>query len=540
MRIRPNSHITLRQLVLILSIGSVLTMLVAGLAGTYRIQRDQLMEDTLAANQAFAEKLAASASDLLEHAQQDLAYSAARMVQSGMDPAVLQSEADRLHRQGPEFNAVSITSSRGTILTASPRSLNITGRQVNDTAGRATLRRQVPTISSPFVTMLGNLAILLSQPLRTDDGQYLGYLAGTVYLKSDGGLPRLIGQHYFRNDTYVYVVDDARRLLYHPQPERVGTVVGVNPVVDAVLEGRSGARRVTNSQGVDMLAGFAYMPGTQWGIVVQRPTEVTLDRLDKLMRRALLLSIAPVGLLLLLLWFLATWIARPLKELSRIVRDGYGDGVTRRIQSVRCWYFEAQRLQQALLSGADTVGTQLGQLQQEAYQDPLTGLGNRRGVGLALQTCQTLGQPFSVVALDIDFFKRVNDTHGHDVGDQVIRHVGDHMRNLAREGDTLFRMGGEEFLALLPGTPLDAAASMGERLRSGIEQAEILPGETVTVSVGVAAWAPGSPADGAAVLKAADQALYQAKQTGRNRVVRSDAGTGQAHLAETSPPAAQT
>ncbi|HET8597637.1 MAG TPA: sensor domain-containing diguanylate cyclase, partial [Castellaniella sp.] len=518
----------------------VLTMLVAGLVGTYRIQRDQLMEDTLAANQAFAEKLAASASDLLKHAQQDMSYSAARIVQSGMDPAVLQSEADRLHLQGPGFNAVTITGSQGVILINSPKSLNVTGRRVDRSAPRSSLRHQVPTISNPFVTILGNLAILMTQPLYTTSGQYLGYLAGTVYLKADGGLSRLIGQHYFRNDTYVYVVDEARRLLYHPQPERVGTVVGLNPVIDAVLEGRSGARRVTNTQGVDMLAGFAYVPDAKWGIVVQRPTDVTLDRLDKLMHRALLLSIAPVGLLLLLLWFLASWIARPLKELSQIVRDGYGDGMARRIQSVRCWYFEAQRLQQALLSGADTVGTQLGQLQEEAYQDPLTGLGNRRGLGLALQTCQALGQPFSVVTLDIDFFKRVNDTYGHDVGDQVIRHVGDHMRGLAREGDTLFRMGGEEFLALLPGTPLDAAASMGERLRSGIEQAVILPGETVTVSVGVAAWTPASAADGAAVLKAADQALYQAKQTGRNRVVRSDAVTEQAPGSEKNQPAAPT
>ncbi|MGB6006762.1 diguanylate cyclase [Castellaniella sp.] len=522
MQIRKPSRITLRQLVLILSIGSVLAMLVAGMAGAYRIQRDQLMDDTLAANQAFAEKLAASTSDLLKQAQQDLAYSAERVVQSGMDPAVLQSEVDRLRAQGIGFNSVTVTGSRGFVLAVSPSTLNLRGRRVDQTAPRSSPRHLAPAISNPFTSILGNLAILITHPLYTAKDQYLGYLAGTIYLKSDGGLSRLIGQHYFRNDTYVYVVDATRKLLYHPQALRIGTeVVYDNPAINAVLKGQSGAQRITNSQGIDMLAGFAYVPAAQWGIVVQRPTQATLARLDDLMRRALWLSLVPVGLLLALLWFLASWVSRPLGELALIVQDGYEDGMARRIQSVRCWYFEAQRLQRALLAGLGTVGAQLGQLHDEAYLDPLTGLGNRRGLDLALQACQTLGQPFAVIALDIDFFKRINDAYGHDTGDQVIRQVGNWMRTQAREGDTLFRMGGEEFLALLPGARRDVAASMAERLRAGIEHAAILPGETVTVSIGVAAWVPEDATDMTLVLKAADQALYRAKQTGRNRVVQS-------------------
>ncbi len=524
MQIRKPSRITLRQLVLILSIGSVLAMLVAGMAGAYRIQRDQLMEDTLAANQAFAEKLAASTSDLLRQAQQDLAYSAERVVQSGMDPAVLQSEVDRLRAQGIGFNTVSVMGSQGVILAVSPSTLQVRGRRVDPNVPRSSPRHLTPTISSPFISILGNLSILVTHPLYTAKDQYLGYLAGTVYLKSDGGLSRLIGQHYFRNDTYVYVVDATRRLLYHPQASRIGTeVVYDNPAISTVLKGETGALRVTNSQGVDMLAGFAYVPAAKWGIVVQRPTEVTLARLDTLMRRALWLSLVPVGLLLALLWFLSGWVSRPLGELALVVQDGYEDNMARRIQSIRCWYFEAQRLQRALLESLGAVGAQLDQLHDEAYQDPLTGLGNRRGLNLALQTCQALGQPFAVIALDIDFFKRINDTYGHDTGDQVIRQVGHWMRTQAREGDTLFRMGGEEFLALLPGAHQNAAANIAERLRAGIEHAAILPEETVTVSIGVAAWAPEDAIDPEQVLKAADQALYRAKQAGRNRVMGAEA-----------------
>ncbi|MGB6242092.1 MAG: sensor domain-containing diguanylate cyclase [Castellaniella sp.] len=528
MRIRRPSRITLRQLVLVLSIGSVLTMLVAGMAGSYRIQRDQLMEDTLAANQAFAEKLAASVSDLLTQAQDGLAYSAKRIIQSGMDPAVLQSEADRLRAQGVGFNAVSVTSSRGLIITTSPETLAIKGRQVKPPVPLPALQHQAAMISSPFTTILGNLAIRVTQPLRTDSKQYLGYMSGTIYLKADGGLARLIGQHYFRNDTYVYVVDDTRHLLHHPDSNRIGTEVTFpNPAIDTVLQGLSGAQRIVNSQGIDMLAGFSYVPAAKWGIVVQRPTQATLARLDDLMHRTLWLSLIPAGLLLTVLWFLSGWVSRPLGELALIVQDGYKDSMAGRIRSVPCWYFEAQRLQRALLLGLGTVEAQLGQLHDEAYQDPLTGLGNRRGLRLALQTFQTMDQAFTVITLDIDFFKRINDTYGHDTGDEVIRQIGDWMRTQARESDALFRMGGEEFLALLPGTHLDTAAGIAERLRAGIEQANILPGEIVTVSIGVAAWSPEDATDTTSALKAADQALYRAKQTGRNRVVVSDDSAAQ-------------
>ncbi|WP_322997183.1 sensor domain-containing diguanylate cyclase [Castellaniella sp.] len=519
MLIRPRARITLRQLVLILSIGSVLIMLIAGAIGVYHVQREQLMDDTLTSNQAFAEKLAASTSNLLEQAQQDLAYTAERIVQSRQQPSQWQSEVDRLRAQGVGFNTVSLTDSQGVISTVSPRSRNLQGKHTDQNSPNAGLRHQTPTISSPLTTMLGNLAIQLTHPLYTQSNQYLGYLTGTIYLKSDGALARQLGEHFFRNDTYVYVVDSARRLLYHPKTDRIGTTVTINPVVDAVLTGQHGMQRITNSQGVDMLAGFAYVPETKWGIVVQRPTLVTLSQLSKLMRNMLWQLMIPVALLLALLWYLSNLVSRPLGELAQIVQNGYEDQMVQRIRSVRCWYFEADHLQGALLSGLGAVGLQLGQLQEAAYQDPMTGLGNRRGLSLALQACLSMNQPFSVIALDIDFFKSINDTHGHDVGDQIICQIGDRMRSQAREGDALFRMGGEEFLAILPNTQTDIATAIAERLRSNIEQATILPDRNVTVSIGVAGWRPGQDTTGEHIIKAADQALYQAKQSGRNQVI---------------------
>lgn len=518
MLIRKPSRINLRQLILVLSVFSMLVTLVAGLAGAYRVQRQQLIDDVLSVNEAFAAKLASTASDMLLQAQRSMAYSADIMVKSGMDPMVQQAEADRLRQQGIGFNSVSVTDRHGMITVIAPSSLNVKGRQVDTDEPLSVLRHRAPMISKPFVTVLGNLAVVMTHPLYTPDRRYLGYVAGTLYLKADGGVSRLFGQQYFHDETYVYVVDSSRRLIYHPQPERIGQSVLGNPAIDAVLDGHSGHQRLINSQGIDMLAGYARVPAADWGVVVQRPTAVALHRLDDLMWRVLWRVLAPAVVLLVLLWGLSRWISRPLGQLALIVREGYGEDMAQRISGVRCWYFEAQQLKRALLLGIGAVRNQLGQLHDAAYTDALTGLGNRRGLDAALRGCMSIGQPFAVMVLDIDFFKRINDRYGHDVGDLVICRVGELMRGQARQGDSLFRMGGEEFLILLPGMGVETAVRVAERLRASIAQTQILPDE-VTVSIGVAAWTRG---DVAVVLKAADRALYRAKAAGRNQVVADE------------------
>jgi diguanylate cyclase (GGDEF)-like protein len=131
---------------------------------------------------------------------------------------------------------------------------------------------------------------------------------------------------------------------------------------------------------------------------------------------------------------------------------------------------------------------------------------------------QASATPFSVVALDIDHFKRVNDTYGHTIGDQVIQGVAQLMRDCSRPSDILCRNGGEEFLILLPGVAPTEAAIVAERLRGRIEGRDISQVGHITVSAGVAQWPAAGP-DVAQAFHAADAALYAAKQQGRNRVV---------------------
>jgi diguanylate cyclase (GGDEF)-like protein len=162
-------------------------------------------------------------------------------------------------------------------------------------------------------------------------------------------------------------------------------------------------------------------------------------------------------------------------------------------------------------------------LQQETLTDTLTGAGNRRKINQAIEA--EIGRyyrhgmtPFSVMLLDIDFFKKVNDMHGHLFGDKVLRHVAQHVSGMLRITDVLARWGGEEFAVLLPTANREAAAILAERIREVIASSPF-DKVSVTVSIGVAEYARGEALEG--VLRRADQALYAAKEGGRNRVVSS-------------------
>lgn len=173
------------------------------------------------------------------------------------------------------------------------------------------------------------------------------------------------------------------------------------------------------------------------------------------------------------------------------------------------------------------------ELLQLATTDFLTGLPNRRHFMAALENeharlQRELASCASVLMLDIDHFKRVNDEHGHAVGDAVLRHLGALMCQALRKVDVPGRVGGEEFAILLPGTDLAAAAVFAERLRRRVAESSLtIDGGiviTITVSIGMAAMA-GTDADCDAVLERADEALYRAKRGGRNRIEQNDGGS---------------
>ncbi len=163
-------------------------------------------------------------------------------------------------------------------------------------------------------------------------------------------------------------------------------------------------------------------------------------------------------------------------------------------------------------------------LHRMAMTDPLTGVANRRRLeqvaAMALDHARAMGEPLSLIALDVDHFKAVNDTHGHPVGDQVLVSLTVACQRALRQVDQFGRLGGEEFVAILPGSDAAAAVQVAERLRREIDAMRldgIVPGLRISVSLGVTSMKSVDDSLGQ-MLKRADRALYRAKERGRNRI----------------------
>ncbi len=163
-------------------------------------------------------------------------------------------------------------------------------------------------------------------------------------------------------------------------------------------------------------------------------------------------------------------------------------------------------------------------LSELAGRDRLTGLWNRRHMDFSLKMeadrSERYGQSLSLIVFDLDLFKDVNDAWGHAAGDAVLKRVAEIARGLVRETDAVFRWGGEEFAVVAPGTPLEGAASLAEKMRAGIGSSFTPPAGRVTASFGVAEFKKGEAIED--FFERADRALYRAKKGGRNKVVATE------------------
>lgn len=161
------------------------------------------------------------------------------------------------------------------------------------------------------------------------------------------------------------------------------------------------------------------------------------------------------------------------------------------------------------------------ELRQQAHHDALTGLLNRRAGELKLALCEHMAQneqqSYAIILADIDTFKQINDSFGHEVGDKVLQDCANLLSTLIRSADVVVRWGGEEFLIILPGCPLHPAQELAEHIRSTLASQEDAIVGRISMSLGVAACRPKESSK--ELLRRTDQALYQAKRNGRNQVI---------------------
>jgi len=231
------------------------------------------------------------------------------------------------------------------------------------------------------------------------------------------------------------------------------------------------------------------------------------------------LSVAAAGGALL-----ARSVLQPLRALERGVARFADDELSYRLPAED--NDEIGGLARAFNRMAERLETHRNELRELSTHDPLTGLFNRREFEQRLQTerrrAVRYGRPFSLLMLDVDHFKDINDRYGHPCGDEVLTTLADLLRLNVRPMDAVCRYGGEEFAAILPETGRDGALVLAERIRRTVQDSTIVLDAArqvrATVSIGVATFATDA-ADGGDVVAAADRALYRAKHGGRNRVL---------------------
>tara|TARA_R110001606_G_scaffold78144_1_gene180493 strand:- start:22785 stop:24350 length:1566 start_codon:yes stop_codon:yes gene_type:complete len=514
-----SKFLKLNRLILFLALTATILTFINSFYSNYEVQKEQLVLQTIEVNRAYASKLSDTTEVFLRTSQQQLTYTANSLFNKMNDGSHLKEEANRLKFQTDSFNSVVISDASGLTQAASPETLDLVGRKLSSVGSVEALEEKRALISSPYVSTLKNLIVFLSAPVFDFQGNYLGFLGGSIYLKSPNILSEILGEHYYKNGSYIYVIDQDKQILYHPEKGRIGSFIEGNDGIDEIIATKEGGLLLNNSRGIQMLAGYSTIPSTGWIVITQSPVESTLVPLTGIMEKVVLRTLPLALAVFLFIWLFARAISKPLQQLADKARSLDSPTVNEDIENIHSWYVESLGLKRAMLSGVKLMQNQIGDLKRDAETDPLTGASNRRAFQFKLKQLVLLEIPFSVLALDIDYFKRVNDAYGHSVGDDVLKQQTKILNRFSRDGDMVARTGGEEFVLLLKETSKEDAFLVAERLRIAISEETFDVVGNITVSIGIAAWAISDEISVEKTLSLADQALYEAKGQGRNRCI---------------------
>ncbi|EJE8521003.1 TPA: GGDEF domain-containing protein [Vibrio parahaemolyticus] len=509
--------LNLRELILIICVLSVSITLLNALFSIYQVQRHHVISETMEKNYTYAKKMAEVTEVFTESAVQQVKYTADILGSNFVNKELIKKELNRLQEQAGLFNSTVLVDSEGVIVSTSRNVSDVVGVLLKNEAVINSLRKEIPFITEPFISPKGNYLICISYPIFSPSKEYLGYVGGTIYLKDNNVLKSLLDEHSLSDGSYLYVVDSGKTIIYHPDQALTGKLAENVDVVNLVLEGKEGSFEAVNYFGEEVLAGFSPVNSTGWGIIVQRAKSLSFDLLESQIYSVLVRTLPLSLCTFILIWVTSTTISKPLSQLARsIKRANVEDSEPVDFNKIKPWYFEASLLKSSVVKTFTDVSNTIEKLHSNSLTDVMTGLTNRRGFEEALDRLKEDNRPLSIMAIDIDFFKKVNDTYGHSVGDEVLKELSNLIKWQSRKTDILCRIGGEEFMVFLAEMNLENAFEKAERLRKHVEEHQFASIGNLTVSIGVSHWTGSGETLHVAIQKA-DTALYQAKRKGRNR-----------------------
>ncbi|WP_445116486.1 sensor domain-containing diguanylate cyclase [Acinetobacter sp. WZC-1] len=514
-----NLNLNLRKLILFLTVFSVFSLFIATLLVNYFIQKNQLIENSLSVNMEYAIKIANGTDSHLKAIMQELSYSAKQLETSFNDEHIRRSEVERLKGQSTSFNSVVIADYKGNVLNYAPHDFEINQYVINNTLDvHLSLDDKQPLIPLPHYSINNNLVIFLTQPVFDPHKKYLGFIGAMIYLKEDNIIHQLLTIKYGYKNSFMYVLDKSKTIIFHPSEERIGTPATAGSYLKFMAEHPSGKVIFTNHKGVKQLAGFAHVPTTDWIVVSQQPIHELLDQASAIIYKIILGMACFYIIIFLLVWRFSNAISRPLFDLANMAGHLNEPLMDQKIRTVNPWYFEVYKFRHSLLTSTRHFREKISELNFYVNTDPLTGFYNRRGMDTFVDEFVKSETPFSIIAIDIDHFKLVNDLYGHDKGDVVLEAIARHIQSNFREKDICCRAGGEEFIVLVPDLSEPMTRSVAERLRQHMETSVIDSVGYITISIGIAYCDPVLSPDVKSAFKLADKRLYLAKSAGRNRI----------------------
>lgn len=521
-----NRQVNLATLLSLLVSVSVISTLMILTISTYHSTKESLTSTYLALNHSKAEKMRHSVGSLFISMRTHLESTVEFLERyEGMTDKEIHEQLELLRVSSGYFNSFSWVDETGVIRVNTPGGIGLEGTKLTSGVTKDVLDAKMPILTKPYVGPSNRLLILMSQPIYSKDGTYRGLIGGTIYLQKQNVLNQILdneasddsGSHY-------YVVGPQGTLLFHPQSQRIGENFSEHSLVRKITEGKSGTEIGTNARGVPMISAYSYIPEAKWGIVQQTPYSFVEDLLMIELQQLLMRVFVPFLVLLLLSIYIARKLAEPFNRLGTLV-NRLAEGIIisqseKEVLTEAHWNREADLLTKSVSMAFETIERNNQQLTQSALTDSLTGLPNRRNLDEVLSVWSREGRLFSLLVLDIDHFKSINDTYGHQVGDETLKKMAETLSTVVRKNDFCFRYGGEEFVLLLPDTDSMSAYNVADKIRRKIEKTSFIPDKTITVSIGLSEY-PAQTNSVTELFGFADAALYTSKVEGRNRITVS-------------------